>query len=94
MSDFSARLTTILSRAQSRVTWRKHMSKITDAQDILATACGCVRCISSAVCGPATDDGAIASVANVAADKINEAIELLTEYRISIGEGPPTEASP
>jgi hypothetical protein len=77
------------------------MSKIMDAEDILADAQNCVECIFMAASGlggglshDATDP--LQTVADIASNKITEAIALLDEYRIDIGAGPEpaTDAKP
>jgi hypothetical protein len=65
------------------------MSKIIDAQDILAKAQGCVECICSATAElDPRQGGPILTVADIASEKITEAIALLDEYRADMGEGP------
>jgi hypothetical protein len=65
------------------------MSKIIDAEDILADARGCIECIYMAA-AELTDAGSnpIQTVADIASEKIDEAIALLDEYRTDMGEGP------
>jgi hypothetical protein len=68
------------------------MRKIIEAEDILGGARNCVECISLA----ATDLGPIQAVADIASRKIDEAIDLLREYRES-GDAPvpaPADAKP
>jgi len=63
------------------------MSKIIDAQDILADARDYVQCLFLAM-NDYDEAGPIQAVANAASVKINEAIVLLDEYRTDIGERP------
>jgi hypothetical protein len=63
------------------------MSKIIDAQDILADARNCIQCIFMAT-NELDEADPLQSVANVASKKIDEAIALLGEYRTDIGAGP------
>jgi hypothetical protein len=69
------------------------MNKILDAGGILADARSCVECIFLAASGlggglshDATDP--IQVVADIASNKINEAIALLDEYRESVDASP------
>jgi hypothetical protein len=65
------------------------MSKIIEAEDILTDARNCVECIfmaSSNLSREETDP--IQVVADIASEKITEAIALLDEYRTDIGAGP------
>jgi hypothetical protein len=73
------------------------MNKILDAEGILADAQSCVECIFLAASGlggglshDATDP--IQVVADIASNKINEAIALLDEYRESVDA--PVPAAP
>jgi len=69
------------------------MNKIIDAEDILADARHCVECLFMAARGlPREKAGPIQAVADIASDKINEAIALLSEYRES-GEASPVPAA-
>jgi hypothetical protein len=60
------------------------MSKILDAEDILADAQGCIECVFMAA-SKLTSEGRnpIHTVADIASKKIDEAIALLHEYRES-----------
>jgi hypothetical protein len=63
------------------------MSKIIDAEDILAEARSAVECVFMAAGKlPKESCGAIQVVADLASAKINEAIALLEEYRGIINE--------
>jgi hypothetical protein len=69
------------------------MSKIMDAQDVLAGARDCVECIflaASGLGGGLKHEGTdpIQVVADIASKKIDEAIALLDEYRTDMGAGP------
>lgn len=58
------------------------MNKIIDAEDILAEARNCVECIYMAASDlPREEADPIQVVADIASDKIGEAIALLDEYR-------------
>ena len=65
------------------------MSKILDAEDILARArdlIECASCTAAHVWGKEADH--VDSTLEVAGEKIGEAIALLDEYRTDIGAGP------
>jgi hypothetical protein len=64
------------------------MSKIIDAEDILADAQNCVECIFLAASDIGDETDPIQVVANIASTKIREAITLLDEYRTDMGDGP------
>jgi len=72
------------------------MSKIIDAEDILADAHDCIKCVFMAVAdldGKEVDP--LQTVANIASKKIKEAIALLDEYRTDMGAWPePDGAKP
>jgi hypothetical protein len=71
------------------------MSKIIDAQDILADAQGCIECMFMAMNDLDLEEAdPLQSVANVASKKIDEAIALLEEYRAVLGEGPVEYTAP
>jgi hypothetical protein len=57
------------------------MSKIKEAQDALTAARNCIDCIWLAAAGLNENTGPIQYVAGIATDKIDEALELLKEYR-------------
>ena len=58
------------------------MSKIIEAEDILAGARDCVECIFIAAASlPREEGGPIQHVASIASAKVEEAIALLAEYR-------------
>ena len=64
------------------------MSKIIDAEDILGDARNCVECIFLAANGIGDETNPIQAVAEIASRKIDEAIDLLDEYRADMGAGP------
>ncbi len=65
------------------------MSKILEAEDILAYARDHIECVFMAAGQLTREEGCpIQVVAETASKKINEAIALLDEYRTSIGAGP------
>jgi hypothetical protein len=77
------------------------MSKILDAEDILADARtdarNCVECIFMATADLSHEEAnPLQVVADIASNKITEAIALLDEYRCDIGAGPEpaTDAKP
>jgi hypothetical protein len=65
------------------------MSKILDAEDILARArdlIECASCTAAHVWGKEADH--VDSALEIAGEKVGEAIALLDEYRTDIGAGP------
>jgi hypothetical protein len=59
------------------------VSKIIDAEDILAAAHDCIECICLATEALGKAGGPILRVADIAGGKIDEAIALLDEYRMA-----------
>jgi hypothetical protein len=65
------------------------MHKVIDAEDILNVARNCVECVFLAArASPRETAGPLQAVANLASEKIDEAIALLEECRNSLGCGP------
>jgi hypothetical protein len=61
---------------------------LADAEDILTEARNCVECVfMAAPASPRETAGPLQAVANLASEKINEAIALLEECRNSLGCG-------
>jgi hypothetical protein len=66
------------------------MSKIIDAEDILADARNCVECIYMATADLSHEEAdPLQAVADIASKKIEEAIALLGEYRESLDAAVP-----
>jgi hypothetical protein len=71
------------------------MSKLLDAKDILADARNCVECIFMAAGSLSSEEAdPFQVVADMASQKINEAIALLDEYRESKDSAGPVPDAP